>query len=158
MPLSRTITFKQVPARRPAVADVLAGTKTSATPTVPVNMLAPEEFEQIAQLAVACARMVPVLRVSVAGGTSPAITAFACIRDDISSSDINVTRNATGDVSVTWPAGTFPASNSQPVVGSNVAGGSIRWITAVPITNGVRVYTVDEAESASDGNFTVEVF
>lgn len=157
MAVSRTVTFAQSPPKRPAEGDVINGSKTNATATVPPNFPAAEEFEQFARLLVSYGRMVPLLRLCIAGGTTPTIASFACVREDIVVSDLVVTRNAAGDVSVTWPSGTFPSPNSRPMACVNAVGAAL-IPAAVNITNGVRVVTRNTSGATTDADVTVEVF
>ena len=70
--------------------------------------------------------------------------------------NFTLTPNATGDVSITWPAGTFPASIAGPMAGLNdatVGGG----VNARLISNGVSVLTWTDANTAGNRAFTVVV-
>lgn len=64
--------------------------------------------------------------------------------------------NGTGDVTISWPANTFPASVLGPLASPNdgtVGGGA----TAALVSNGVRVKTWTGASTAAHRAFTVTV-
>jgi len=160
MSVSSTSTFEQTIPHRPGESDLLNGTKTNATPVVPPHMPAAEEFTQFARQLEQLAKMSPIIRISIAfSGSTPSINSVVCVRNDILSANFTVTDNGVGDTSITWPASTFPASNTQPMATLN--GGAVGAHAApdvVAISNGVRVRTFDVDTSAADVPFTVEVF
>lgn len=158
MSVSPTVTFQQVPPKRPGEADVINGAKENATPTVPPHMPAAEEYMQIARLAVAASKMIPLLRVSIYFATAgvPSVHSFACAREDISTGDLTVTDVGVGHYTITWAAGKFPSSNTRPMATCNDVGGAVA--NALLIANGVDVYTTNSAGAPTDIPSTVEVF
>ncbi len=70
---------------------------------------------------------------------------------------VTLTANGAGDVSLTWPANTFPPSILGPIATLNDGTGG-GGISAVPITNGVRVYTKNASDVAAYRAFTVLVW
>jgi hypothetical protein len=66
-----------------------------------------------------------------------------------------ITKNGTGDVSITWPANTFPPPVVAPESSLNHTAPGM--ITAYAITNGVRVVMLNSAGAAADMPFTVTV-
>jgi hypothetical protein len=157
--VTSTLTFQQVPPKRPGEADIINGTKTNVTATVPPHMPAAEEYMQIARLAAAFGRMIPLLRISLqylAG--VPSVHSFASVREDIVLGDFTVTDLGVGRTSIVWPAGKFPTANSRPMVSTNRGGAAVAVPDVVLIANGVEVYTADNANAAIDADVTVSVF
>lgn len=100
--------------------------------------------------------VVPVLIVSVRGATTT-LQSFTSANRVLVQGDLTLSKNGTGDFSITWAAGKFPPPVVDPVA----------WITdltldgfvrAYAITNGVRVVTKDTAGAAADMRFTVALF
>ncbi len=111
---------------------------------------------------VVLARLVPVAVLSVTGGTNPSINAFTAaptaVATEPASSTFTVTRNAAGDVSITWAANTFPAPVAAPMAALNVQLGAHNYaIGIVAITNGVRVTTTQDG-ALTDLSFTLQLF
>jgi hypothetical protein len=160
MSVSPTVTFQQVPPKRPGEADIINGVKENATPTVPPHMPAAEEYMQIARLAVAASKMIPLLRVSIEFAVAgvPNIHTFACAREDIATGDLTVTDLGVGRTTITWATGKFPSPNTKPMVSCNRTGVAVGVANVLPIVNGVDIYTTDIAGAATDIPFTVAVF
>jgi hypothetical protein len=70
---------------------------------------------------------------------------------------LTLTENGDGDVSITWAAGTFPATILEPLAGLN-GDNDDYTIRAKNIVNGVRVVTRDSAPAGAWAPFTVLVF
>jgi hypothetical protein len=165
--VDRIVTFEQAAPRRPAEADILAGTKENATPVVPPNCASAEEWEQMARLLVSLGRMVPLIRatVTVATPTTPVLEYVTTVRGDLSTSDFTVYRYANGDYELRYSAALFPAPTSRPIVSLNggTAYGGYRAPDAVitaPSAGvaGVRVRTWDASGSLIAAPFTLQVF
>lgn len=156
MSVSPTVTYKQVPPKRPGEADIINGTKENATSTVPPHMPAAEEYMQMARQIAAMARTARLLRLTVdyTAGV-PYLVELVCMRDDLVLGDFTVTDNGVGDVSITWPVDKLPASSTRPLPGINQA--TPGMISAVAITNGVHVRTQSNLAVDADIPFTVEV-
>jgi hypothetical protein len=102
-----------------------------------------------ARLSVKYASGAPVLDTFTAAPSAPTSTTFTVARTGGGASS--------GDVTITWPAGTFPTAGGQPTACVNVAGSPAAWnISATNVTNGVRVITA-VAGTATDLAFTVSV-
>lgn len=160
MAVDSTCTFSQTTPHRPGEADVLNGTKEN----VPVGAVTPPhmpdaaEFMQMARQIVQLAKMTETIRISITGSATPVVHSYVCVRDDVLVGDLTVTRNSAGDVSITWPANKFPASNTKPVVALNTGAAGNLAPDAALIANGVRVFTKNAAGAATDLSFTVQVF
>lgn len=160
MAVDSTCTFSQATPKRPGEADILNGTKENYPPNAvtPPQMPDAAEFMQMARQLVQLAKMTETIRISITGGASPTVHSFACVRDDVLTADITVTRNSAGNLSITWPANKFPASNTKPVVSLNTGAAGNLAPDAVLIANGVQVLTKNSAGAATDLSFTVQVF
>lgn len=165
MPVERTSTFQQTVPRRPALADVLNGTKENGTRAVPPHMLAAEEFEQVAALVVALGKMAPLIRITLAMSAPDLIIAsFASVRDDLIASDFTVFNYGTGDNEIRWTASKFPTSGAQPVVCINDNSTTRYNAPIVAMTSpggslaGARVRTSKSDDSAIQVGFTLLVF
>ena len=113
------------------------------------------EYNTLCALVVAYGQVAPNAVISVQGGTTPTVLGVASMKSAFVPSSVTVTRNGTGDVSLTWAAGTFPGSVLNPTASLNA--GALGQIDAVAITNGVRVRTANAAGTATDYSFTVLV-
>lgn len=107
-------------------------------------------------------KVAPNARVSVryASG-APVIDSFTAAPSGPISSTFTPVRTSggagSGDVTITWPAGTFPTAAGQPSACVNVAGAPAAWnVSATNVTNGVRVITA-VAGTATDLPFTVSI-
>ena len=88
----------------------------------------------------------PVLSAFVAVGANPTIGMLTAVRTTGGASS--------GDYTITWPANMIP-----PVLfaEATIAGLSPGMAAATPLTNGVRVVTVNASGAAADMPFTVTV-
>lgn len=159
MPVEATLTYEQTVPRRPAEEDIINGPKTNATATVPPHMPAAEEYMQLARLAAAGHRMLPMVRLHLRfnGGGVPFVHAFACVRGDLELSDFTVTDVGTGITRVEWPAGTLPTDGTGAKATVNATTGPFSVVADV-IVDGVEVRTWNGAGSLVNVNVTVEVF
>lgn len=154
--LNNIPTWEQLVPHRPGEVDILNGTKTNATPTVPPQNPAAEEYMQMARQIVALGRMVPLARISVSGGVSPVVQQADTVRTDVAGPQITLNRTGAGVVEVTLPSNKFPSSSIRPV--ATVNGTTPRQISSERITNGARVRTSDDTGTPVDADFTVELF
>jgi hypothetical protein len=144
--------------RRPILNDFNGAAKIDDAnyPPDPQTMPNAAEFNLIARVLVALGAVVPNAVISVTGGNPPTIFGFTSASSLVTSGTFTLTRNGAGDVSITWPANTFPTPAANPVVSPNA--GVLADVDAVAITNGVRVRTFNSAGVATDLSFTVQVF
>lgn len=97
--------------------------------------------------------------ISVIGGTSPTVAYCSPAPNGFDPANITVTRSSIGNLNLTWPAGSFPTPASQPLdlaLNEVLGGGHTYAISAINITNGVRVMTMRDGALA-DLSFTVGV-
>ena len=151
-------TFDVVPPYRPTTIDFNGGAKIDDATDPPDAATMPNaaEANTTAGLFASIGRTMCVCTLTVtqvAGSYSISQTAAATAA--VVNGTFTVTKNATGDVSITWPANTFPASTGGPeatannmTMGSNAA--------AALIANGVRVLLA-VGTVATDMNFTVTI-
>lgn len=158
MSSSNTLTYDQTPPHRPSVSELGGGAKVNGLPPPdPVRMLTAEDCNQTAQQIPSLARVTPVaiLQVEQSAGTYSKIAATAQ-PSTVTTSTFTLTKNGTGDVSVTWPAGTFPSAIAKPK--AHVTGNAPLLVATEAISNGARVRMQNAAGSATDSHFDLEVF
>lgn len=153
-------TFDLVPPNRPSLADVGGATKVDDAiyPPNPVTMPTSAEFNLLEKLVAAYGKVMPVARFSVTGGAVPVISLMQCLATAPVIATFTCALVGTGDVSITWPAGTFPTSTNNPQATINSTSGSWLAPIAFSITNGVEVVTRNSAGALTNSNFTVDVF
>jgi hypothetical protein len=146
--------------RRPGLDDTGGGQKEDdqAQPPNPLTMLTANDMNQWAELLVRYGSVVPLVILSIhyAAGT-PAITSLASVFSSaLTPDDFDLTDNGTGDVSVTWDAGIFPARTVEPeaIIGGATAG----FATCTSETHGVNVLTSGTGGSAADLNFNLHIY
>jgi hypothetical protein len=151
-------TFDLATPRRPTTNDFNGAAKIDDAQYPPDAQTMPSAFEYntLCLLVVALGKALPVAVVSVTGGNPPTLAGFAAPGSAVVSGSFTLTRNAVGDVSITWPANTFPTPAVAPSVSTNAG----TWCDAdvVAITNGVRVRTYNGTGAATDLSFTVTVY
>lgn len=150
-------TFNLATPRRPSLADVGSASlvddgqfppDTSTMPTAAMLNIVQKLVAQLSQF-------VPVLRVGVTpSGGGGIVFQTMMTTNNVS---ITVTKNGTGDYSMTWPASSFPTSQNAPRAWITDTG---QWEQADPqlISNGVRVKTRNSAGTLTDAVFIVEVY
>jgi hypothetical protein len=109
-------------------------------------------------LMVAVHMVVPVARFTVTyNGSAYVLTSFQCASTLVSTGTFTVTRNSVGNISITWPANTLPASAGQPTASFTLAA-LLNNATAGAqnITNGVQVF-LTSGGAGVDKSFVVEV-
>ena len=114
---------------------------------------------------VSLGKVAPNARISVryASG-SPVLDSFTAAPSSPTSATFTIGRtpagtgvNGAGDVTISWPAGTFPTAVGQPSACVNFLGTAGAWnVSCANVTNGVRVITA-LAGTATDLPFTVSV-
>lgn len=154
-----TLTYDQPHPRRPGIDDVGGGAKENeiARPD-PVRHLTAEDVNQLSKQVVAEGKVGVLARISVTqtAGAYPATPLMqSCRPSEVTNETFTVTKNGVGDVSVTWPAGTFPTPVARPR--AHVVGDTPLLITAKPITNGARVRMQNAAGTPTDSDFELDV-
>lgn len=101
-------------------------------------------------------RVSSTLKLSVTfSGGDPAVASFAQPGTNLIIGDFVPTDNGVGDTTITWPANRLPPSICKSMAYLNgIAPG---MIASEPVSNGVRVVTLDNAGAPADLPFTVEV-
>lgn len=157
---TNTLTFDESPPRRPSIDDLGGGAKVNdeVLPPDPVRNATAEDFNQITKQVEASQRTLQaaVLTVRIGGGGAHSVQQQGCQPSGKSTGTFTLTDNGVGDISITWPANTFPAALADPV--ASVTGATPAMIAAEKITNGVRVRTKDAANAPVDVPFVVTVF
>jgi hypothetical protein len=92
---------------------------------------------------------------------NPVIDTFAAAPSAPTSATFTPVRTSggagAGDVTITWPAGSFPPALGQPMACLNVVGAPAAWgISCANVTNGVRVITT-VGSTGTDLPFTVSI-
>ena len=147
-----------LPPRRPILNDFNGAVKIDDAnyPPDPQTMPNSAELNLYGRIHVAVGAVVPNAILSVTGGPPTLLAGFVSPSTLVSSGTFTVVRNGAGDVSITWPANTFPVAQVGPMVSTNA--GTQCSGDAVAITNGVRVRTYNSAGAATDYSFTVQIF
>lgn len=154
------LTWDIDPPRRPSLDDVGGATLEDHASKPPSKATMPyaAQLNQWAKQVERLAALVPSFGVTVtfSGGGAPSVTQFTAMRTTVENADFTVTDNGTGDITIEWPAGTFPTSVLGPMAALNdgtVGGG----ITAALGANSVRVKTWTGAATPADRSFTIVV-
>lgn len=152
-------TFDLTPPRRPGIGDVGGGQKTDDLTygaIDPITMPSAEEDNQKQFLLVAYGKVVANAKVTVhfSGGTPSVAQASGC-GSAVVPGLFTVTDNGTGDTSVTWPAGSFPAAIADHE--AHVTGATVGQIACETISNGARIRTTGTTGTAADLAFVVEI-
>lgn len=126
-------------------------------PPDPETQPTADAWNQKVMVAVAHARVVPVMLVAVrfAAGV-PTVEAFSSVSTSLLSGDLTILDNGAGDTSITWAADALPVPLVPPTV-SLWEDVEIDRVRAYPITNGVRVKTKLGA-TGTDCAFLLQVF
>ena len=150
-----TSTWDLVSPRRPTTNDFNGAAKVDDQQFVPdpQTMVSGLEYNTLCLLVVAMGKVLPNATFSITGGNPPTLAGFAAAASAVVSGTFTLTRNSAGDVSITWPANTFPTATCAPEVSTNA--GVQCSVDAVAITNGVRVRTFNAAGAPTDLSFTV---
>ena len=152
-------TFDLTPARRPSLDDTggVGFQDSIKAPPDPATM--PNAAQQNAGNAHSAAFggviAHTVISIHYASGT-PGVLLVGSARAGVIAGTFTVTPNATGDVSITWAAGTFPPAIALPMVSVNAL--SSLHAVAMPITNGVRVQVYNDSAALTNGDFTVAIY
>lgn len=151
-------TWDLSPPQRPSLADFNGASKSDEAAYLPDPTTMPNaaEWNTMGRLLAAMGQMVPNASVSIASGGSPTVSSVRTAASAVNSGTFTVTRNGAGDVSITWPANTFPATLGPPRAFLNNAGSGM--ISAVAVTNGMRIRTYNAAGAATDLDFTADAF
>lgn len=149
-----------VPPRRPSVVDAGGDQKQddSAYPPDPIEHPTAPGWNQKAKQIPALARVAPVCKLGVGFNSgAPFVSHCASPGTNVFTSTFTVTDNGTGDTTITWPAGTFPASVCPPTGLTLVSSStSVSAAHVEQVTNGIRVRTF-LGGSAADVPFTIEI-
>lgn len=159
MSSSNTLTYDDAAPHRPALSELGGGAKVNEQPEPdPVRQLRAEDINQLSQQAAAVARVTPiaVLQVDQTAGTysktsvsgQPAAAVLAAF---------TVTKNGTGDVTVSWTSGIFPspiARHRAHVVGATPLLVATGYVSATS----ARVRMVNHANTATESAFDLDIF
>lgn len=159
MSSSDTLTYDQAPPHRPALDELGGGAKVNEQPEPdPVRQLRAEDCNQASKQLAALARVTPIaiLQVDQAAGVysktavsgQPAAALLAAF---------TVTKNGTGDITVSWTAGIFPspiARHRAHVVGATPLIVAVEYVS----TTSARVRLLSHAGAATESAFDLEIF
>jgi hypothetical protein len=159
---TNTLTFAEVPPRRPGLDDVGGGHKVNGRiPPDPARDLTAEDANQTAKQIVALAGITPlvILQMTYGSGTYQ-FARLACAIPDLTiermQSDWTVTINGVGDVTITWPTNTFPQRVAEPEALPNGANHILPVAQAVP--GGVRVRLKDLTSTSTHAPFILRLY
>jgi len=146
--------------RRPSVEDVGCATLMNVAGSVadPQTMPEADGWNQRSWQISALCRMTPAVRVSVEFLLGvPTITELVAMDDNMSlvSGHISVIQAlaGVGRTDITWVANALPPSMTLPWGGMQTGGVGV--VSATPITNGIRVHTLNEAGAYANRNYTI---
>jgi hypothetical protein len=128
-------------------------------PPDPVTMPDAHDHNAMAWVMAALARVAPAIIVSVDFSSgAPFVYGLTSVNVDVDSGDLSLTDNGTGDTTVEYAADTFPIVTGVRPHGLTLNDSTaVERTSAVPVSNGVRVRTLDGAGSGVDCAFTVTI-
>ena len=131
--------------RRPSTDDLGGDTKqdNSDHPPDDVEHFTAAAWNQLVKQVAALARVAASCKIEVRfTGATPFLSRISSPREDVTIATFTVTDNGSGDVSITWPADTFPTPVCSPT-GLTLISSSTAVLDGhvEEITNGVRVRT-----------------
>lgn len=151
-----------IPPYRPGTEDLGGDTLEDDVEFPPDDgeMPTADAWNQIVRQVVAMGRMTSSARISVhfASGT-PVVSGVVSPRNGITAATFTVTDNGTGDTTIAWPGGSFPAAVTQPngfTLNSADTGATTAYARVEKLTNAIRVRT-NLAGAAADIDFTVNI-
>jgi hypothetical protein len=149
-----------IPPHLPSVENLGGESKENdpSEPPDPITMPDARDFNVNTRVTSAHGRVTPamVLSVMFSGGT-PSVYAVTYKNVSLDSGNLTLTDNGVGDTSIEWNADVFPVHGVRPVGLTMNEINTVERSSAVPITNGVRVYTRDGSGSGVDTDFSVMV-
>jgi len=155
-----TLTYDLSPPIRPAIADLGGGNKEQDAQALPdpVRHITKGDVDQWAKQIAAFARVVPNCLVTVhqVAGTY-SVYSVSSLGTLITAPTFTVTKNGTGDVTLSWPAGTFPA----PICDHEAQATGTTFALAMAdssTVNQVRVRIFDNANAAKESSFNAKIF
>lgn len=151
--------------RRPSIADLGGAAFTDDQEFEPDDTMPSAAMEnQNEWVLQATEAVTPVLRLSVTwNGSAYVLTYIQSKNTNVTGGTFTPTRNSAGNISITWPANTFPAPAGFP--SARLVTAALLYnatITAQNITNGVQIFITagtsgSAAAAGSDQSFTVDV-
>lgn len=128
-------------------------------PPDPVTMPDARDHNAQAWTLAAHARTVGSMVVSVAFNAGvPYVYGVTIVNSTMDSGDLTITDNGTGDTTIEWPANSFPVVTGVRPHGLTLnESTAVERMSAVPVTNGVRVRTLDGAGAGVNCAFTIVI-
>lgn len=156
-----TLTWAIATARRPSVGDVggasLVDHAESPPPQDGTHLYADMGNQWQKQIA-AIAAMTPSARFTIDfSAGAPFISSMMCANSALVAGDFTLTDHATGDVTISWAAGTLPTMECEPTGSINANTTSACSFTAVRTSATAIRIRVMVAGVLSDTKFTVQV-
>lgn len=159
MASSDVLTYDQSPPHRPALDELGGGAKVNGTPAPdPVRHLTAQDANQGAKQIEALGRVAPIalLQVEQTAGTYNKI-AVTAQPTGVSLASFTVTKNGTGDVTVSWASGLLPSPVAKPR--AHVAGATPLLIATQQVsTTSARVRMLAHDGTPTDSHFDLEIF
>ena len=152
LPIGSTLDL--TPPRRPGVTDLqVAPIQDDMDYPPAAGMPCAGEFNNGDALIAALGKTISLLEISVTySAGSPGLEMFSSASNVPVTATFTIARHAggaaSGDIDITWPAGTFPSAVSEPKASIN--GTTPGLICVSRITNGIRVITQNSAGAATD--------
>lgn len=147
--------------RRPTVDDVGGDQKVDSIehPPNPVEHPTADGWNQKAKQIPALGRVVGACKICIEfDAGAPFVESASACGTAVAASTFTVEDNGAGDVSVTWPANTFPLPICRPTGLTVFSAGATRVSGQVEvITNGVRVRTFNASDVATDAAWSLEI-
>ena len=158
-------TFDEVPPWRPGESDLDGFDKVddAAYPPNPVTDPTAKGWVQMAQLVQKMAGLVPHTSLSVSVDNSLSVaTVNSCtslITGVTTSTFTAIANYPLANVTITWPAGTFPTAVRDPqAIMTGALSGNVVIVSAEAITNGVKVHSEDGTGYGTGQNFNLDIF
>jgi hypothetical protein len=147
--------------RRPSTDDLGGDEKLDDTEFPPDDVEHPTAagWNQLVKQQAATAKVNAACKLEVrfSAGT-PALVRFTTPRGDLTIATFTVQDNGNGDVTVTWPANTFPPHACSPT-GLTLLTSATTFVAGHldEVTNGVRVRTFNSSGTATDIDWTLTI-
>lgn len=157
--MAYTSPFDENPSRRPTVEDLGGGAKVDGPVAPdPVTMLTATDMNAWGVVGAAVAGMMPLLllRLTQSGG-SYSLVGFRSVSSTMVAGNVTVTKNGTGDVTVSWTSTTLPGTLCA-MASLQEGAGDYGYELTMPTASSVRIKVKDNSGTAQECGHTIAVY